>query len=62
MEGRSGPILSHLFFADDLLLFSEASRDQISCIREGFEEFYRASGQNVNYHKSLLFCSPTVSE
>ena len=30
--GRSGPNISHLMFADDVLLFAEASLDQISII------------------------------
>lgn len=35
---RSGPKLSHIFFADDILLFAEASDDQASCIKEGLGE------------------------
>ncbi|KAL4373564.1 hypothetical protein AHAS_Ahas05G0094400 [Arachis hypogaea] len=44
VAGRNGPSISHLLFADDLLLFVEASVEQIRMVREvitaegGFEE------------------------
>lgn len=67
---RQGPRISHLFFADDLLLFSEASEDQIACIKEGLERFCKTSGQKVNFNKSLgqkvnfnkllMFVSPNI--
>ena len=31
---RNGPPLSHLFFANDMLLFAEASKDQINVIMD----------------------------
>lgn len=41
---RSGPGLNYLFFADDLLFFSEAYEDQLLCLREGLERFCSSSG------------------
>lgn len=51
---RSGPGLSYLFFADDLLLFSEADEDQLGCLREGLELFCKSSGQKINSSKSSM--------
>lgn len=59
---RSGPKVSHLFFADDLMLFSEASEDQVACIKVGLNLFCKASGQKVNYNKSLMFVSSNIFE
>lgn len=39
VSGKGGPPISHLFFADDLVLFSEASIDQISLINDILEDF-----------------------
>lgn len=38
-SSRRGIGLSHLFFADDLLIFSEACEEQLLCIRAGPDEF-----------------------
>lgn len=54
---RGGPRISHLFFADDLFLFAEATLDQAQCIKAGLDEFCKASGQKVIYNKSVLFVS-----
>lgn len=59
---RSGPQISHLFFADDLILFAEAREDQIKLIKSGLESFARASGQKINYAKSNVFFSQNVTE
>lgn len=47
-------------FADDVILFSQASPDQVDCIREGLESLYDASGQIINFHKSLFYFSPNL--
>lgn len=52
--------VSHLFFADDLLLFAEATHEQAGCIKEGLDNFSRASGQKVSYNKSMMFVSPNI--
>lgn len=36
---RSGLKISHMFFADNLLLFSEAEEMQLECIKEGLDSF-----------------------
>lgn len=42
---RWRPSFSHLFFADDVVLFVEATKDQADLIKQGLEEFCFASGQ-----------------
>ncbi|KAL9816790.1 putative reverse transcriptase domain, ribonuclease H domain, ribonuclease H-like superfamily [Arabidopsis thaliana] len=58
---RGGPKLSHICFADDLILFAEASVSQIRIIRRVLETFCRASGQKVNLEKSKIYFSSNVS-
>lgn len=50
--------ISHLFFADDLMLFAEASENQIRLIMDCLNSFSEMSGLKVNLSKSLIFCSP----
>lgn len=58
---RGGPKLSHICFADDLILFAEASVSQVRVIRTVLEKFCRASGQKVSLEKSKIFFSKNVS-
>lgn len=46
--GRNGPLVSHLMFADDLLLFGEATEMQINCVTKILGNFCRMSGQQVS--------------
>ncbi|KAG7552028.1 Reverse transcriptase domain [Arabidopsis thaliana x Arabidopsis arenosa] len=58
---RGGLKLSHICFADDLILFAEASVKQIRVIRRVLERFCLASGQKVSLEKSKIFFSDNVS-
>lgn len=58
---QSGPPISHLFFADDLVLFYEASIDQASILKECMDFFCNLSGQAVNFDKFVLYCSPNIN-
>ncbi|KAG7564109.1 Ribonuclease H domain [Arabidopsis suecica] len=55
-----GPKLSHICFADDLILFAEASVAQIRIIRRVLERFCIALGQKVSLEKSKIFFSENV--
>ena len=48
--------LTHLCFANDLLVFSEASLSSISVIKATLLEFENLSGLKVNPSKSSFFC------
>ncbi|GKV48718.1 hypothetical protein SLEP1_g55522 [Rubroshorea leprosula] len=57
---RGGLTLSHLFFADDLMLFGKASITQIETIIDCLSEFARQSRLEINLGKSKLFVSPNI--
>lgn len=59
---RGGPLLSHLLFADDMVLFSEASEEQIRVIKECLDKFSEASGQKISLSKSQIMFSQNVTE
>ena len=59
---RSGLAFSHLFFADDLVLFAKANQVSCATIREVLDNFYEQSGQTINVAKSRVFFSPNVDD
>lgn len=57
---RSEIAFSHLFFADDLVLFARADGSNCLAVREALDEFCTKSGQSVSESKSRVFFSPNV--
>ena len=57
----NGPPISHLFFADDLVIFAEASLNQVRIIKKCMTAFCSASGQRVNAAKTRVFFSKNVN-
>ncbi|XP_019200239.1 PREDICTED: uncharacterized protein LOC109193862 [Ipomoea nil] len=52
-----GPTLSHMCFADDMVIFSEASLEQVAVIKQCLDRYCEASGQKISLGKSQVFFS-----
>ena len=57
---RGGPPLTHLCFADDLLIFAEVAMDQVDIIKSCLETFCQSSGQIISKDKTKIFFSKNV--
>ncbi|XP_031099793.1 uncharacterized protein LOC116003991 [Ipomoea triloba] len=57
---RGAPEVSHLFFADDYLLFCRANSFEANVMKATLAEFSLASRQHINYNKSSLMFSKNV--
>lgn len=57
---KDGPKLSHLFFADELILFAEDNLEQVRVIHACLDAFSKASGEKVNKDNTHMFVSRNV--
>ena len=57
LVARNGPSIHSLFFANDIVLFAEATPEQGQVIKECLDRFCIASGQKVSEAKSRVFFS-----
>jgi hypothetical protein len=57
---QNAPKVSHLFFADDSIIFCQAKKEEAAHLKNVFEEYQRISGQLINMAKSeMTFCPKT---
>jgi hypothetical protein len=49
--GREGPTITHLLFADDSVVFLEATNASMRALKEVLEKYEESSGQKVNLQK-----------
>ncbi|KAL0005366.1 hypothetical protein SO802_012927 [Lithocarpus litseifolius] len=57
---RGGLAFSHLFFADDLVLFGRADRKNCLSMMDTLDCFCSISGQKINKDKSRIYFSPNI--
>lgn len=59
---QSGLAFSHLFFANDLMLFAKVDGVNYSAIRDVLDLFCSFSGQTVSESKSRVYFSPNLDK
>ncbi|KAA3488752.1 reverse transcriptase [Gossypium australe] len=60
--GKGRLSINHLFFADDCILFGDASLEGARAVYEVIKEYERNAGQRVNYDKSLIYFGANVND
>lgn len=59
----NAPAISHLMFADDLLVMCRANKDEVLAVKRTLDLFFGWSGQEANVNKSsILFSKNTPKE
>lgn len=58
---QGGLAFSHLFFANDLVLFAKADRKNCMAVKDVLNCFCSLSGQKVSQDKSRVYFSPNVT-
>ncbi|KAK5785130.1 hypothetical protein PVK06_039682 [Gossypium arboreum] len=59
---RNGLVISHLFFADDLVLFGKADLKHCRILKDILDRFCTLSGHKINVKKTNIFFSKGMDE
>ena len=55
-------LLSHFFFADNLVLFAKATPENCEIVNEVLDMFCKVSGQTISGAKLRAFFSPNIDQ
>lgn len=55
------PTVNHLLFDDDSIIFRRVDLSNIEAIKEVLARYKKASGQAINFQKSVVTFSPNVA-
>jgi hypothetical protein len=62
LQPRKGLLISHLLYADDMVIFSTGGKKDVRSILEVLDIYAQWSGQVVNASKSSIFFSNLISD
>lgn len=58
----NAPTVSHLFFADDTILFTRATNDEADKVKQLIHQYEQTSGQRINLEKTEITVSANISQ
>lgn len=56
-SGLHCPVITHLAFADDIIIFTNGSSSSLKALKETLRQYQAGSGQRINFNKSFFVTS-----